>query len=245
MTPEETVAAVRGGVARVGGAFMLDPATRTAGEGHGYRPWAWYYAGRGGVLDDVDADVVAAAMGFLPPTLVRKGWEQAAGVAAPRVSAQRYAEACAQWGRRVLADVPGLERLCALAERVAVAAGVPALPLFAGWRALPLPADPPARAAMCLHVLREHRGGAHLVAVLASGLSPLEAIVAGPEGEPNARFFGWPQPYPEVEPLRARRSRAEDLTDALVAPAYAVLDPDERAELAGLVAAVDAAVGGG
>ncbi len=61
-----------------------------------------------------------------------------------------------------------------------------------------------------------------------SGLRPLEAIVAGAGGPGNAAFFGWPEPLPEVtDELRARLARAEEATDAQVAPAYAVLD--ERA----------------
>ncbi len=98
------------------------------------------------------------------------------------------------------------------------------LPLFAGWRAFPLPDDAPARATQLLHVLREHRGGAHVMAVRAVGLSPLEAVLAGKQGAPNAKFFGWPEPYPEIdERLTSLRIEAERLTTEMVAPAYAGL----------------------
>jgi hypothetical protein len=88
------------------------------------------------------------------------------------------------------------------------------------------------------HVLREHRGGAHLAAVRQAGLAPLEAIVAGSGGPVNATFFGWPEPFPEpTEELRTRLASAGAATDAQVAPAYAVLSADERAELPRLLAA--------
>ena len=80
-------------------------------------------------------------------------------------------------------------------------------------------------------------------AVQVAGLSPLEAVVAGPYGPENAAFSGWSEPLPEVtDDLKARHARAEELTDELVAPAYAVLSDDEVAELAGLLEAAAAAV---
>ena len=93
--------------------------------------------------------------------------------------------------------------------------------------------------AQLLHVLREHRGGAHLSAVRLAGVSPIEAIVGGAGGPGNAAFFGWPEPYPVVdEDLVARRARAEELTDELVAPAYDVLLAGEARELLDLLGRV-------
>src|SRR3982751_3883877 len=49
------------------------------------------------------------------------------------------------------------------ARRVLGEADPAARPLFAAWRAMPIPEDSRgARAAVLLHLLREHRGGAHL-----------------------------------------------------------------------------------
>jgi hypothetical protein len=119
-----------------------------------------------------------------------------------------------------------------LAERVIVAAETAGMPLFAAWRAMPIPDDAPAaRAAVLAHLLREHRGAAHLVAIRASGLSPLDAIISGPEGEAGATAFGWQPPYPAFEPLVRRRAWAEALTDRVAGEAYRVLDAKERLEL--------------
>jgi hypothetical protein len=116
--------------------------------------------------------------------------------------------------------------------------------LFAGWRAMPAPADTAAGAALALHVLRELRGGAHITAIAASGLTPAEAALSAPPprgGEAWARDLGWPEPYVDPASLGERRARAETLTTTLVAPAYEALDGAERSELVGLLATAHAA----
>jgi hypothetical protein len=119
-----------------------------------------------------------------------------------------------------------------------VEADAAGMPLFAAWRAMPVPERAPgARAAVLLHLLREHRGGAHIQAVRASALSPLEAIVAGPDGESGATAFGWQPPYPSFAPLLRRRAWAEALTDRIAGQAYRALEPDERRELVDLLEA--------
>jgi hypothetical protein len=103
---------------------------------------------------------------------------------------------------------------------------------------MPVPADTPGSwAAAGLHLLRELYLGAQLVAVRASGMTPLEAMVAGPEGEAGAMANGWPPPYPPVGPLVRRRLWAEAATDRMVSPAYRVLRPAERVELVDLLTA--------
>jgi hypothetical protein len=75
----------------------------------------------------------------------------------------------------------------------------------------------------------------HLVAVRASGLTPLQAIIAGPEGETGAVAFGWQPPYPPAGPVVRRLLWAESVADAMAGQAYAVLDRAERVELIGLL----------
>jgi hypothetical protein len=121
-------------------------------------------------------------------------------------------------------------------ERVVDAAEPLGLPLFAGWRLLPRPDDAPGRLGLLLNVLREHRGAVHTAAVAAMGIPPLAAIMAGSYGEASARFFEWPEPYPDPAPWRARWDAAEDLTSAAAGTPYDALDHAERAELVELVA---------
>jgi hypothetical protein len=109
-----------------------------------------------------------------------------------------------------------------------------------------LPSNPRGRVIQLAHVLRELRGGLHIVAVLAAGLTPLESVVATDSnplmqpGEANAEYFGWRRPYPEVtNGIRTKRERAEELTDSLAAPAFTVLDAAEQDDLAELLAEAD------
>jgi hypothetical protein len=228
----------------LGGAYMLDPSVQTTADELGISPWSFYYLGRAGVLGDVDADVVLAAAAWFEPNVLRKAWERGRAVVAPAAATRRYAALCQDWGRRHFGDFAEAGRLGELLQRIAVAASPVGAPLFAGWRALPLPPDMTGRLSQLLMVMRELRGARHLVAVLANELTPLEAQVAGPGYQ---RFFGWRPPFPEVtDTLRRRRDAAEELTTTLSVPDFEPLSGPERDELAQLLqAAHDAADLGG
>jgi len=201
----------------VGSMFMLHGDTMARAGENGYtNPFAFYFVGRGGVLGDVDADVVVAAMGWFQPDMVRSNWEEGVAVAGAREGARRYGQACAAWGRDHLAGVDEIDRLAVLAEQLVRSAEPSALPLFAGWRAEPLVDDAPGRAMQLIHLLREWRGGLHLVATTGAGLSPLEAILTN-EGEAQARFFGWTGDLPDCSHLTGRYEDAQQRTNALAA----------------------------
>jgi hypothetical protein len=228
----QTAAAAREAVVALGGGFMISPEAKAAGKTHGYRGWQLYVTGRGGVLGDVSAEVVEAAFGFLHRDLVRSGWDGGRAVAPLPETVDRYVDVCRAWGRARYAGLGEVGRLAELLAEVVQAADPAGWPLFAAWRARPLPDDDAGRAAQLLHVLREHRGGAHLGAVRAAGLSPLEAIMAGTGGAGNATFLGWPDPLPDAtDDARRRLAVAEETTDLLVAPAYSVLDDAARRDL--------------
>jgi hypothetical protein len=76
---------------------------------------------------------------------------------------------------------------------------------------------------------------------VASGLTPLQAVLTGPGGHGNAAFFGWEEPFEDAIGLAIARSEAERLTDRLVAPSYDVLGRDEREELLTLLQGAAAA----
>ncbi|MGC5029931.1 SCO6745 family protein [Micromonospora sp. DT229] len=237
MTPEQVAAASKPAVLALGEAYGRCPSTLRRARLLGISGWAFYITGRAGALGDVRAETAAAALGFIAPEAVADGWEGAARTVRPlEVAAASLAECC-RWGEDRLADLPHLDRLVDLVERAVTAADASAMPLFAAWRAMPSPAVTPAgRLAAGLRLLREHFTGAHLVAVRASGMTPLEAVLAGPEGESGAIACGWPPPYPPVGPLVRRRLWAEAVTDRLVAPAFVALGPAGGAELVELLA---------
>jgi hypothetical protein len=236
LTPGETARRVKAAVIRVGAAFGHESAFTDAGQRLGLDRWAFYFGARAGVLGPVDADVVAAVCGFFAPGLVRPAWESALATATPSDLVAEDTRLCVAWARRHLTDLPGVERLADLAGRVVDAADASGRALFAAWRALPNPAaDPAGRAGLALLRLREHRGGGHLLAVAAEGLTPLAAILAGP-GPAKAAANGWHPPYPPAASDASQRlAAAEQRTDALAGAAYACLTAGERAELVTLL----------
>ena len=236
LTAEETVRAADKVLHDVGTVWMSHPDTQARGAAHGYsRAMSFYFAGRGGVLGDVDAAVVTAAMGWFHPGLVRLMWDRGLAVASAREGARRYAQACADWATDHLTGFTSADRLSELAGKVVSGAEESGLPLFAGWRAEPLADGGPARLLQLVHVLREWRGAVHLVATTAAGLGPLEAILTN-EGPEQARFFGWRDELPDCTHLKDRHVQAQQTTDRLVAETYdRALTPAERAEFAGLV----------
>lgn len=243
LSAAETVQAADHTIHDVGSAWMIDQETASRAADLGFaNPVAFYFAGRGGVLGDVDAGVVSAAMGWFEPELVRTQWDEGIAVAGAREAARRYAVACAAWGDDHLAGMTGGERLIELAELLVAAAEASGLPLFAGWRAEPRAEPGPGRLLQLIHVLREWRGGLHLAATTAAGLSPLEAILTK-DGPGQARFFGWQGDFPDCGALKPRRDAAEETTDRLSALVYErALSPTERSEFADLVADLGAAV---
>ncbi|MCU0259854.1 MAG: hypothetical protein MUE78_02440 [Ilumatobacteraceae bacterium] len=222
MQPLDVIHTIAGPTGDIGAAFYFDPATLEVGQQLGLDGFRFYVLGRGGVLGDVEPDVVLAAFGYFEPGLVAKMWRSACEVMAPREAARAYVGCMATFGRARFADVPGLTAYCDAAERVIAATDPSALPLFAGLRAEPLPDDAPGRAAHLAMVLRELRGSAHLVAVRASGLrSEVAHAIKRPS---DVGMFGWADAPAVTDDDRARHARAETLTDEILLPSFEVLD---------------------
>ena len=236
MTPEHAAAASKQAIERLGGAYLQCPITTRRAQQWGLSGWSYHVASRGGVLGDVPADTIAAALGFFAPEIVRDAWEAARRVRAPQEIASQAIAECCRWGSDNLDNYPGIRRLSQLVAPVVRAIDSSGLPLFAAWRALPTPdVTPGARAAVLLHLLREYRLGAYLMAVRVGGLTPLEAIVAGPDGVEGASALGWTAPFPAPEPLARRWVWVEAVADTLAGRPWQTLDPDERTELAELL----------
>ena len=242
MTPEELVDTASPSIGTLGWAFYFVPETGAAAEALGLDLFRFYFLGRGGVLGDVEAPVVASAFGYFKPELVARMWDSAKAVVAPRDAGRAYHLACADLGRRRLADVEGLGPFCAAAERVNEAADPTGLPLYAGIRCEPRAEDLPGRAMQLITVLRELRGSAHLLAVRAVGLDAKTAHwISRPD---DIAMFGWSEEdAPAVtDEARALHAEAEALTDRLVTPAYAVLGESEQRDLVTGLERIGAAV---
>jgi hypothetical protein len=244
VTPEQAAMSSKATLRFLGSAFTEDPRTLRHARELGLTGWAFFVAGLGAALGEVPADIVTAAIGFISPDAVRDAWDSARRIRPIEdIAALNIAE-CRRWGREKLDGFGATPRLADLVGQVVTSADATGMPLFAAWRAatssqLAEPVEgyesPGSRAAVLLHLLRHFRSGAHLLAVRAAGLSPLQAVVAGPDGEASAIAFGWQQPYPQPAPLLRRWLWAEAVTDRIVGEAFATLDPYDRIELIGLL----------
>ncbi|MDI2128634.1 SCO6745 family protein [Yinghuangia seranimata] len=234
-----TALAVKPAVQQVGSKFFFDPATVARGTELGYDGLQFYIAGRGGVIGDASDTEVVDAFHYFEPATLGTMWAAVTKIGPVRDAAAAYAECCHAWGRAKLADLPGVDRLAALAGAITEAndLGVTG-PLSSGWRAMPVADDAPAAAMHHLQTLREHRSDVHALALKALRIAPLDAQIGERKNEGMIKFFGWAEPFPVLDDeLSARRAEAEELTDDLVAAAYTVLDDAECAEFAELAQA--------
>src|SRR3954465_10576758 len=173
MTPEQSAHDLREAVVRIPGAFMTAADTYAYGAELGFDGADFYVAGRGGVLGEVPAGVVVAALVFFAPEVVHPAWARSAAVM-PRAQASReWAAVGHRWAAGHLPDDADWPTVAALLGRVVRSAPVAGAPLFAGWGGLDEPEDAKSLTLHRLYALRELRGALHAAAVLTVGLSPV------------------------------------------------------------------------
>ena len=240
------VDAIRTAGAAIGEAvsvFMLSPDTFEKSLAAGYPdPFAAYFAGRGGVLGDATGRTVTPVFAVFEPGLAKTCWENGVAVHGASESARLYWSQAADFARSYLAGADGLDRIAALGEKVIAAADEPGLPLYAGWRAMPLADDAPARAFQVMFVLRELRAAVHFNALTISGLRPVEAHILN-QGTDYAAFMGWQPPFADVADKSDRYAEVERTTDRRMTEIVgSALTADEADELARLTVAALAAL---
>lgn len=215
--------------------FMLHPETFEGSVAAGYQnPLAGYVAGRGGVLGEADGGTVGAVFAVFEPTSLAALWDEGRAVHGAAGAAQRYWEQVAEFGRKFLTGAAGLDRIAGLGEKLIAATPAAGLPLYAGWRAMPLADDAPARALQVMFVLRELRAGVHFNALTISGISPIEAHMLN-KGPEYAAMFGWPEPYADGADKKDRYAEVERATNRrlteLFAAAFGRTEAQELARL--------------
>ena len=220
------------------GIFMLHPETFAGSVATGYtNPLAGYVAGRGGVLGEATGATVAAVFAIFEPTMTGALWEEGIAVRGAAGAAAVYWDQLADFARKYLAGAGGLARIAELGEKVIATTSGSGLPLFTGWRAMPLADDAPARAAQVMFVLRELRGDVHLNLLSASGVTPVEAHMLGHD-ENYTRMFGWPEPFADGADKKERYAEVDAATNRRMTEILqGALSDEEIDELARLSAA--------
>jgi hypothetical protein len=242
--PEEIVALVSPLTLEVGPAYYFDAPTVARGAELGLDVFQFYALGRGGVLGDVEAPVIASAFGYFNAPTVEQLWNGARAIIEPRQAAVAFMECNHEFGRTHFSHLEGLSAMCAAAEAVVAAVHPAGLALFAGLAAEPRPDDAPARAMHLAALLREFRGSAHLLAIVANGIDPKVAHFIRRPGMMGVFGYG-PEEVPEVTAGDRRRlNEADAMTDRLVAGPYGVLDDAQAEALIGGLQAMKAALAG-
>src|SRR5262249_52547657 len=151
-----------------------------------------------------------------------------------------------------------------LLARAAASAPAEGRVMYAGLRALPVPAEPVARLWHAANMLREHRGDGHIAALvseriggteahrlsaLAMGISPAESFGRIPH-LPRARLAQVMDGLRDrgllddsgrfTDAGRAAKARIESLTDALAEAPYDGLEPPELEQLITLLGPISA-----
>ena len=189
-----------------------------------------YAVGRLGVLGDCPVDNVVGAAFFWNPDYLAEQVKAGRADMSPAEGAAVYARICQEWGNDHLDGFEGTLRLGELAQRVVDGASPLGAPMFAGWRNQALPEPGPGRTMQLCQTMRELGFSRFSTACLAGQMGPLEAIMSGPTGAWNAKMFGWPEPYPDGEPMADARNEIEGMANQLHSADFEVLTDDERAE---------------
>lgn len=140
-----------------------------------------YFAGRAAPMGPVGAGVVTATFANFSPSLVAhmipRAWTL---TSTEQIISARLEAARASLTRLLGAEAAGAPETTELADLLREACSVltpEGRPLYAGHADLPWPEEPLLQVWHGATLLREHRGDGHIAALLAGGLSGLEALI--------------------------------------------------------------------
>ena len=226
----------------MGAAFYFIPETLAVGKAMGLGGMEFYVQGRAGQMGNTDPEAVAAAFGYFKPALLKSVLDAANAKSEPRVTGEAFMNACATLSRAKLSGIANLDALVAVLEKVNNAADGDGLALYAAINTEKLAVDAAGRLLQLIAILREYRGSAHLVALRAAGV---DSRTAHYMKRPDMwKQFGYTEEEAPVitDAVKAARAEAENITDRIVEPAYAVLSDAERTVLVDGLHAVKAAL---
>jgi hypothetical protein len=230
MNSLELSAAVADPIQLLGLSFYFTPTTTQRAESLGLNVFEFYGLGRGGVLGDVDYDMVFEAFTFFSPSAMDMLWTQSCTKADPMETARQHLHAAYAFADETFGAIPVavLEGFAHTAFKVANAAPTGRHALFDGYKKFPVPSSPVHAAFLGAILMRELRGGVHIDAVREAGITAAQAAYLQDPFIFKLHGYG-EDDVPRVTPeLEAKKQRAEALTTAGVAAYFEVLDDDDR-----------------
>ncbi|HTW21494.1 MAG TPA: hypothetical protein VME70_14945 [Mycobacteriales bacterium] len=140
-----------------------------------------YFASRSAALGRVPAEVVIATFFNFSPDRVRRAIPAVWDVTTPEAVLEARLAGADRAYRRILgAELLGSDAIAeaaALAREATTVLGAEGHPLYAAHAALPWPEPPHLQLFHAQTLLREHRGDAHIAALVLAGLGPVEAMI--------------------------------------------------------------------
>lgn len=226
----------------------------------GIRPRAGYFISRSAAMGPVSPEVTVATFYVFAPGLVRHVMAGCWDAVSPAQVLTARHDGIAATLRRVLGEQaagPQIAQAAGLAREVCAALEPQGRALYAGHAGLPWPQDPLLALWHAATLIREHRGDAHMAALLLAGVRPVQALVIDALLTGRREFLqssrGWSaQEWAGAEDdLRregmlgadgtlspagtARHDEVQARTRASAVPAWAALGPDRAAQLYELV----------
>lgn len=154
------------------------PGLRDTGAALGLKGyWMAYFAFRAAPMGVVNASVVEATFSNFSPSLVARAVPEVWQRTTPEAAIEARLTVATDTLRAVGVDAEACAEATAMLAPIAAAADPTGRPLFAANARLPLSADPLSALWQLAGTLREHRGDGHIAAMVAGGLSGLEANV--------------------------------------------------------------------
>jgi len=198
----------------------LAPETREAAARAGVKGfWMGYFATRAAPMGSVGPEVVEAIFFYFAPARVRRAIPDAWHLSSPAALLEARYQGVDAALRRLLGEellaTPQLAEAADLAQEAARRGVAMGKPLYAGWSALPWPEPAHLRLWHAATLLREHRSGAHLVALAAAGLDGCESVVShvAVDGAPREWIQGESGWSPEEQAVAEDRLRQRGWLD--------------------------------
>lgn len=227
--------ATAGPLGDVGSAFYWSPQAARRAERIGLDVFGLYAGGRGGMLGDRTSAEVDEEFFFFKPGMIALMVEAARAIADPASIAEAHLGTADDFARATFGGVDATVLAGFDAAAAVVVDTFPGgrWPLADGYRAAVQPDDPVASAFRRAIVFRELRGGVHLDAVVATGLTGAVACQFDRGDDYFALHgFGDGDRVAVTPEVLAARVSAEERTDDQMAEILDVLDDDQRASLA-------------
>lgn len=170
------------------------PETTAAYAELGIRPRAGYFVSRSAAMGAVSPEVTIATFYVFSPDLVRHVMRGCWELASPEQVQQARRHGVGQALHRALGD-PDVTEAVELARELCEGFEPHGRALYAAHAALPWPDEPLLALWHAATLVREHRGDAHMAALLLSGLDPVESLITDGIASGRTAFFrqtrGW------------------------------------------------------